>query len=484
MVAANVVFEDVAKALKGADAIVVIGLKERLGDDDVLSQLAPEDLPVWKEMVASLSAKESASATSTWVTGKKPLKLMAGALPSSCSRHNTPSRAHSVTSLLRRAPTKGKKLAVILALSTKDHAFASACAVGRAYSKFSLKSSTKPKKARKISVACLAPDGKVKGLNKLAAAADAVRDAGQLVDMPTSVLCTEAFVNEAKKVAASTGAKCKVISGKTLDEKGFGGLWGVGKAAVKGPALVILSHEPKKSGKAIAWVGKGIVYDTGGLSIKGKGNMPGMKADMGGAAAVLCAFRAALERGYKGRLYALLCLAENSVGPESTRPDDVLHMYSGKTVEVNNTDAEGRLVLADGVAYAVKDLKADVIVDLATLTGAQMVATGKRHAGIVSNSADMEAKTVEAGRSSGDLVHPLPYCPEFFRDEFSSKIADMKNSVKSRANAQSSCAAQFVANHLGDFKGDWLHVDMAGPAGIGDRGTGYGVALLLDLFGA
>jgi probable aminopeptidase NPEPL1 len=485
MVAANIVFEDIDKALKGADAIVVIGLKDRLGDDDVLSQLAPGYLPVWKDMVASLSAKDSAASTSTWVTGKKPLRLMAGVLPSSCSRHNTPSRSHSITSLLRRAPSKGKKLAVIIALSSKDHAFASACAVGRAYSKFSLKSSTETnKKARKISVAYLAPDGKVAGLKKLAAAADAVRDAGQLVDMPTSVLCTEAFVNEAKKVAESTGAACKVISGKTLDKMGFGGLWGVGKAAVKGPALVILSHEPKKTGEAIAWVGKGIVYDTGGLSIKGKGNMPGMKADMGGAAAVLFAFRAALERGYKGRLYAVLCLAENSVGPDSTRPDDVLHMYSGKTVEVNNTDAEGRLVLADGVAYAVKDLKADVIVDLATLTGAQMVATGKRHAGIVSNSATMEARTVEAGRSSGDLVHPLPYCPEFFRDEFSSKIADMKNSVKSRANAQSSCAAQFVANHLGDFKGDWLHVDMAGPAGIGDRGTGYGVALLLDLFGA
>jgi len=387
---------------------------------------------------------------------------------------------------LKRAPSKGGKLAVLIALETKDYAFASACGVGRAFPKFSLKTggTSSKKKGRKVSVGFLAPDGKVKGLKKLGFACDAVRDAGQLVDMPASVLSTDAFVAEAQKVAVATGAGCKVISGKALEKKGFGGLVGVGKAATHGPALVILSHEPKKGGEALAWVGKGIVYDTGGLSIKGKGNMPGMKADMGGAAAVLCAFRAALERGYKGRLYALLCLAENSVGPEATRPDDVLHMYSGKTVEVNNTDAEGRLVLADGVAYAVKNLKADTVVDLATLTGAQMVATGKRHAGIVSNSETLETRTVEAGRRSGDLVHPLPYCPEFFKDEFSSKVADMKNSVKSRVNAQSSCAAQFVANHLGDFNGDWLHVDMAGPAGIGDRGTGYGVALLLDLFGA
>ena len=411
---------------------------------------------------------------------------MAGALPSSCSRHNTPSRSHSVTTLVRRAPSKGKKVAIVIALESKEYAFASACAVGRAHAKFSLKTSATPpkKKGTKVSVAFLAPDGKVTGLKKLGSACEAVRDAGRLVDMPASVLSTDAFVAEAKKVAESTGAGIKVISGKTLEKDGFGGLVGVGKAATKGPALVILSHEPKGARDTLAWVGKGIVYDTGGLSIKGKSNMPGMKADMGGAAAVLCAFRAAMERGYKGRLYALLCLAENSVGPEATRPDDVLYMYSGKTVEVNNTDAEGRLVLADGVAYAVKDLKATTIVDLATLTGAQMVATGKRHAGIVSNTDALEARAVEAGRKSGDLVHPLPYCPEFFKDEFTSKVADMKNSVKSRVNAQSSCAAQFVANHLGDFDGEWLHVDMAGPSGIGDRGTGYGVALLLELFGA
>jgi len=119
---------------------------------------------------------------------------------------------------------------------------------------------------------------------------------------------------------------------------------------------------------------------------------------------------------------------------------------------------------------------------MATLTGAQLVATGKRHAAIVANTAALEAAAVAAGISSGDLVHPLPYCPEFFRGEFASKVADMRNSVKDRSNAQSSCAANFVAEHLSaDFAGDWLHVDMAGPAWINDRGTGYGVALLLAL---
>merc|ERR1712054_46340 len=125
----------------------------------------------------------------------------------------------------------------------------------------------------------------------------------------------------------------------------------------------------------------------------------------------------------------LLCVAENSVDMLSTRPDDVHTFYSGKTVEINNTDAEGRLVLGDGVAWAVKHLNPSYIFDMATLTGAQLVATGLRHAGILSNCEETEKVVVDCGKSSGDLTHPLPYCPEFFLPEFKSKVADMKNSV-------------------------------------------------------
>jgi probable aminopeptidase NPEPL1 len=206
--------------------------------------------------------------------------------------------------------------------------------------------------------------------------------------------------------------------------------------------------------------------------------MPGMKTDMGGAAAALAAFVHACEQDTGLRLSCVLCLAENSVGPEATRPDDIITLYSGKTVEVNNTDAEGRLVLADGVSWAVRHLRAEVIIDLATLTGAQLVSTGRRHCVAVSNDEALESAAVAAGRASGDLVWPLPYCPEFFRGEFKSEVADMKNSVKDRMNAQSACAAQFIAEHLGDFSGAWLHLDIAGPAVEGERGTGFGVALL------
>lgn len=144
----------------------------------------------------------------------------------------------------------------------------------------------------------------------------------------------------------------------------------------------------------------------------------------------------------------------------------------------------GRLVLADGVAYAAKDLGSNLILDMATLTGAQMVATGQRHAAVITNNAEMETVLVAAGRCSGDLTWPLPFCPEFFRGEFTSRVADMKNSVKNRANAQTSCAAQFIADNLPvDYAGLWAHIDMAGPAMKDGRATGYGVALLVQLLG-
>jgi len=163
----------------------------------------------------------------------------------------------------------------------------------------------------------------------------------------------------------------------------------------------------------------------------------------------------------------------------------VITMYSGKTVEINNTDAEGRLVLADGVSYAARDLGATTIVDMATLTGAQGVATGKNHAALVCNSAKLEAKLVAAGSASGELLHPLPYAPELHMGEFKSSTADMKNSVKDRSNAQASCAASFIAANLpSDYDGEWAHIDMAAPAQTSDKkSTGFGVAVLLELLG-
>jgi len=208
--------------------------------------------------------------------------------------------------------------------------------------------------------------------------------------------------------------------------------------------------------------------------------MVSMKGDMGGAAAVLGAFKVLATHGCRHKVSLILCIAENAIGPAAYKPDDVLRMHSGKTVEINNTDAEGRLLLADGVSYAARVLKADVVFNAATLTGAQMVATGLLHAAIICNDEPLEQLVLAAGRHSGDLVHPLPFAPEFYKQEFESTVADMCNSVKNRNNAQSACAAQFVWWHIDDTPVKWCHIDLAGPSFPKNRGTGFGVALISE----
>uniref|UniRef100_S4R664 Aminopeptidase like 1 n=1 Tax=Petromyzon marinus TaxID=7757 RepID=S4R664_PETMA len=167
-------------------------------------------------------------------------------------------------------------------------------------------------------------------LQCLSSLAEGVRLAARIVDMPCSEMNTDHFLEEIAAVGKELGLTPTVIRGEELKERGFGGIYGVGKAACNPPALAVLSHKPEGATQTIAWVGKGIVYDTGGLSMKGKTAMPGMKRDCGGAAAVLGAFRAAVKQGFCENLHAVFCLAENAVGPNATRPDDIHRLYSGK----------------------------------------------------------------------------------------------------------------------------------------------------------
>jgi probable aminopeptidase NPEPL1 len=485
-----------------ADALVFVGAKQRLLAPAVTALVPEAARGVWEAMVNSGAAGgDSGGSATTFLPaseGGKARKLTVAVLPATCSRHNCTAQPHALASLVGGALGSGSA-SVALAVPPEHH-LASVCALARTLPLFSAKTA-KPDasadaksdaKAPAVVTAGLlpaedgAPAADAAALAALTAAAAGVRLAARIVDTPPAEMTTDDFRAEARAVADALGARVTYteVVGTALRDGGFGGIWGVGKAAERPPALVVLSYTPEgASGTPVALVGKGIIYDTGGLSLKVGGGMVGMKMDCGGAAAMLAAFQAAVAAGGLARpLHCVLCLAENAIGPGAVRNDDVLRMYSGKTVEINNTDAEGRLVLADGVAYACKHLSPGLIIDMATLTGAQLVATGKRHAAVVTNTAALEAAAVAAGLASGDLVHPLPYCPEFFRGEFASKVADMRNSVKDRSNAQSSCAANFVAEHLAhDYAGGWLHVDMAGPAWSADRGTGYGVALLLAL---
>jgi probable aminopeptidase NPEPL1 len=478
--------------LDRVDALLLVGRADRLVDPDVLA-LVPATVgeAVWRQMVRRTDAGDTGRLATTWTSGSIA-KVHAGVLPEPCSRHNSPSRAWAIPAFVSGALQKGP-LGVVLCLDDAAHAAAAVLAVARALPTYS--PSPGPVD-REVRILLLPKSGTLPEPSHLLVAADAVRRAAHETDEPPDALNCDEMVARARALATDLGVQCRVIQGTALREAGLGGLWAVGKAAAEAPALILLEHTPPSSAsgprspadppRTVGWVGKGIVFDTGGLSIKAKTSMPGMKTDMAGAAAVLAAFGAAVRLGFKDKLVAALCVAENAVGPGALRPDDIITQFSGRTVEINNTDAEGRLVLSDGLAWIARAYRPDRIVDLATLTGAQSIATGKRHAAVITNDEALESALVAAGRHSGDLVHPLPYLPELLRAEFRSPVADMRNSVKDRNNAQPSAAAQYLANHLGavGFERPWAHVDMAAPAvGASGRGTGYGVGLLLALEG-
>ena len=473
--------------LKGTDALLIIAPKARFDDGSFLDELPEPLMRLALDLASDLVPGLTGVAAGT-LTGDSPRKLAVGVLPDSVSRHNSPARAEAIRRVVAQSST-GKKgsASILLVLDDAEHFTAAACAVGKALPLFSLPpkkgSAAKAPAAPKLAIMAIGPDeAAISPPKALQPMLDYGREAGRLVDTPPTDLNPKAFEAEAAKLLRGmTGLTRKTFVGDALLRAGLGGIHAVGRTALDAPRMLVLTHKPTTKSKAkkhIALVGKGVTYDTGGLSLKVGGSMVGMKMDMGGAAAVLGAFCALVKGGAPCTVSAVICLAENAIGPAAFKPDDVIHMHSGLAVEINNTDAEGRLLLGDGVSYAARKLKADVVIDIATLTGAQGVATGRLHGALVSDDADVEAAIIEAGRKSGDLVHPLPFAPEFFRSEFKSLIADMKNSVANRANAQSSCAAEFVHWHMDGTDAKWAHVDMAYPAMSSGRATGYGVALL------
>ncbi|KAJ8600217.1 hypothetical protein CTAYLR_001930 [Chrysophaeum taylorii] len=495
---------EVAQVRDDEAALLVVGRKSNLAGAHPLFG----EERVYGAVCGALNAGDEGAVAKGIVVPVETTRLRGlslGALPEACSRHNSPARPHAVTKVVAEAHDAAGIVAILV--DDDAHVGACACAVARALPLFTRKSlaaaaaaagstTATTKKSLRVCFFVVAVDEirpAKADLRACAAVVHGVRQCARIVDTPPADMTTAQLVAEAQAVAARLGVAISVIQGeRALAENGLGCIWGVGKAAELPPALVVLSHRRAPGGQAAALVGKGIVYDTGGLALKSKEGMCGMKADLGGAAAVLSAFEAAVTTGSYApytALHCLLCVAENAIGPKAVRNDDILVSLSGKSIEINNTDAEGRLVLADGVAYASTPGRFDepvaLVLEAATLTGAQMVSTGKRIAALCCDDDEIEARAVAAGLASGDLARPLPFIPEWHKLEFKSAVADMKNSVKDRLNAQCSCAATFIYQHRhADYAGAWLHVDLAGPAFNNDRATGYGVALILALLQA
>ncbi|WP_199443358.1 leucyl aminopeptidase [Umezawaea beigongshangensis] len=296
-------------------------------------------------------------------------------------------------------------------------------------------------------------------LKAATAIAEAVTTARDLVNTPPNDLYPGSFADRAAELGRSVGLEVEVLDEKALRKGGFGGILGVGAGSTRQPRLVRLSYRGSKTGKKVALVGKGITFDTGGISIKPAGGMDEMTSDMSGAAAVVAAVVLAAKLKYPLEVTATVPMAENMPSGAAYRPGDVLTMYGGKTVEVLNTDAEGRLILADAIVRACED-GPDYLIETATLTGAQVVALGKRTAGVM-GSDEFRDRVAATGTAVGESAWAMPL-PEELRGDLDSRLADLANVTGHRWGGMLAAGIflrEFVAEGV-----QWAHVDIAGPA--------------------
>ncbi|MFJ4618428.1 leucyl aminopeptidase [Streptomyces sp. NPDC088812] len=296
-------------------------------------------------------------------------------------------------------------------------------------------------------------------LARAAAVAEELNRARDLINMPPNDLDPEAFATLVQAAAKDHGIKVQVLDEKALAKGGYGGILGVGSGSASAPRLVKLTYTSSKAKKHLAFVGKGITYDSGGISLKPAGHNETMKCDMSGAAAVFAAVVAAARIGLEVNVTGWLALAENMPSGSATRPGDVLRMYSGKTVEVLNTDAEGRLVLADAL-WAASQEKPDAIVDVATLTGAMMLALGNRTFAVMANDEAFRSTVFEAAEEVGEPAWPMPL-PEHLRKGMDSSVADIANMGERMGGGL--VAGLFLREFVGEGIA-WAHLDIAGPA--------------------
>ncbi|HUU17548.1 MAG TPA: leucyl aminopeptidase [Sedimentisphaerales bacterium] len=323
-----------------------------------------------------------------------------------------------------------------------------------------------------------------KGLLSGIAIGKAQSYARTLANRPANVINPAELAAAAKELARSTKRlSCTVFDEKQLAAKGMGGVLAVGSGSQNKPRFIVLKYSP--AGRAashqptVGLVGKAITFDSGGISIKPAANMDQMKLDKSGGIAVLATMKVVAELGLPLNVYGIIPSAENLPSGTSYRPGDIITTFSGKTVEVQNTDAEGRMILCDGLSYAVKQ-KCDIIIDIATLTGACMVALGKYMAGLMGNDEKLIKQLQRASQDSGEKVWPMPSSEEYAK-EMKSKIADLKNIGSNWGGACT--AAAFLRQFVGDAK--WAHLDIAGmdifskPTEFSAEGsTGFGVRLL------
>ncbi len=307
--------------------------------------------------------------------------------------------------------------------------------------------------------------------------------AREWVSTPSNLKRPEQFARSLVRLAQKENLKTEVMDHPALKKNKFGALLAVAAGSDANARMVVLEHDPGNNDRTIALVGKGVTFDSGGINLKPQGSLEDMKMDMAGAAAVAAAMITAARLNLPVRLIGVLPLVENMPSGSATRPGDIVKSFSGKTVEINNTDAEGRLILADSLSYVIQTYKPDAVVDLATLTGACVVALGEKIAGVFSSDDRMAETLVESGWKTFERCWKMPL-PEDYKELLKSEFADICNITGSKWGGAIT-AALFLSEFTENTK--WMHIDIAGPAytkketaycGIG--GTGFGVRLLCD----
>ena len=330
-------------------------------------------------------------------------------------------------------------------------------------------------------------DAAKKGVTKSNTVAPYINGARYIEHLPANHFTPEEFVSRAKSIAKINNLECRVFDEKELQENKLNGILSVCEGSNKKAKMIILEYKPKNpiTDKKFAIVGKGLTFDSGGISIKPAGGMHEMKYDMCGAAVTLHAMGAIASLGLQIPVIAAIGVAENMLGSAAIKPGDVYTAYNGLTVEVQNTDAEGRLVLGDVLSYVSQNYKPDYMVNLATLTGAVIVGLGHEAAGIMGNSSEMISYVKQASENSDERVWELPFWEEYAED-LKSNIADIKN-ITSGRGAGTITAGKFLEKFV-DKAVKWSHIDIAGTAWQSKPNgtqapivTGYGVRLIVEL---
>ena len=486
-----------AADLKG-DALVLVSVQTEQG-----AALAPGHLLVGETIahlesaLSALKAKGGAdevvklvsvpgvAATLVVVTGAGKVAANGAPLDAEAIRRAVGSATRQLSGLAK----------VIVVAPGEGAAEATATAEGALFGAYTITSAAAgPVSAPVRSVTVVSPAARDRSLRaaikRAIALGEATAYARDLVNQAPNDLYPETFAAEVKKHAVGSDVKVSVLDESGLAHGAFGGHLTVGGGSARGPRLVTLRYKPAQAGKHtkhIAFVGKGITFDSGGLAIKPPASMATMKCDMAGAAAVASAVFAIAKLGLPVEITAHLCLAENMLGPGACRPSDVVTIRGGKTVELNNPDAEGRMVLADGLALA-SEKKPDLVIDIATLTGAAVAALGYRTAAVLSNDDDLRGAIKDIADAVGEPFWPFPLL-EDVRPALDSPVADLLQSGTPGVIFAGWFLSEFIGKGKNGQPIPWAHLDIAGPA-FNDKapwgytpkqGTGFGVRTLVGI---